>query len=104
MAYRKRAPKSYDKKRRKEPDYKKVPMLNLRSVISFKYYLREILEDSDMKEEYKNAFVANLVTRASRGSLREAKDYIGELVEKGAIDDDYGLKICDLLDRFRKYR
>jgi hypothetical protein len=91
-------------KNRMQADYKKEPMLNLRSLDIFKYDLRHILKDSSMDEDFTRAFTANLITKASRGSLREAKEYVDELAEKGVFKDQTADKICRLLDRNRKYR
>jgi hypothetical protein len=84
--------------------HQKEPMLNLRAVMSFKYYLEPILEESTMKEDFVNAFTANLITKASRVSLREAKDYVRSIAEQGIFEERTCREICDLLDRHRKYR
>ncbi len=79
-------------------------MLNIRYARSFEYDLREILKDSEMKEDYVNVFIANLITKGSRNSLREAKEYVQDLAKDEAVDSSSAERICALLDRNRKYR
>jgi len=85
-------------------DYQKEEKLNLRYLSVFKNLLRRILEDSSMNEDFTNAFIANLITKGSRGSLREAKDYVRSLADQGIFQDKTSEEICMLLDRNRKYR
>jgi hypothetical protein len=85
-------------------DYQKEEKLNLRYLSVFKNLLRRILEDSSMNEDFTNAFIANLITKGSRGSLREAKDYVRSLADQGIFKDETSEEICMLLDRNRKYR
>jgi hypothetical protein len=79
-------------------------MLNLRYLSVFKNRLRRILDESSMNEDFTNAFIANLITKGSRGSLREAKDYVRSLVDQGIFKEETSEEICNLLDRNRKYR
>lgn len=91
-------------KNRNRPDYEKEPMLNLRHLDSFKYYLRQIMEESSMNDDFTNAFIANLITKGSRESLKAAKDYVRSLAKKGVFMEKTSEEICLLLDRNRKYR
>jgi hypothetical protein len=91
-------------KNKYRPKYEKEAMLNLRYIINFKYLLRQILAESSMDEDFKNAFLANLITKGSRVSLKEAKDYVKSLNSEGVIKDDTAGEILQLLDRNRKYR
>ncbi|UCG68323.1 MAG: hypothetical protein JSV09_10945 [Thermoplasmata archaeon] len=91
-------------KNRSRPDYQKEAKLNLRYLPRFKNLLRQIMEESSMNEDFTNSFIANLITKASRGSLEEAKDYVGSLVDQGILDERTADDICHLLDRNRKYR
>lgn len=85
-------------------EHQKEAMLNLRAIHSFKYYLEPILEESSMNEGFTNAFTANLITKASRVSLREAKEYVRSIADQGIFDEKTSREICDLLDRHRKFR
>ncbi|UCF08181.1 MAG: hypothetical protein JSW28_00365 [Thermoplasmata archaeon] len=104
MANRRTGPTKAKIKNKFRQNHQKEPMLNLRSLAIFKYHLRRILEDSAMDEDFTNAFIANLITKGSRGSLREAKDYVRSLANQGVFKDATSRDICDLLDRNRKYR
>jgi len=98
---------SYSKariKNRRKPDYQKVAMLNLRYISSFKFQLKRIMEESSMNEDFTNAFIANLITKGSRGSLNEAMDYVRSLAKEGIFKEDTSKEILLLLDRNRKYR
>jgi hypothetical protein len=104
LAYRKRSYKNSRYRNRKSSDYQKVAMLNLRAITPFKYHLREILDASKLDEDFINAFIANLITKGSRGSLSEAKDYVRDLEKQGVFTNTTSENICSLLDRHRKYR
>ncbi len=104
MAYRKRTFSNSRFRNKKRSDYQKVAMLNLRAVTPFKYYLREILSDSQLDDDFINAFIANLITKGSRGSLSDAKDYVRDLEKQGVFTDAISNEICTLLERHRKYR
>ena len=91
-------------KNRGRPDYEKEAMLNLRHLDSFKYHLRRILEESSMNEGFTNSFIANLITKGSRDSLKGAKDYVRSLAKQGVFKEDTSEEICQLLDRNRKFR
>lgn len=104
MANRRTGPSKAQIKNRYRSDYQKEAMLNLRYLSVFKNRLRRILDESSMNEDFTNAFIANLITKGSRGSLREAKDYVRSLVDQGIFKEETSEEICNLLDRNRKYR
>ena len=93
---------SYKNKMRS--DYQREAMLDLRSLTSFKYHLKHILEESSMNEDFQGSFSANLITKASRGSLKEAKDYARSIAGQGMFKEETSEAICDLLERYRRYR
>ena len=104
MANRRTGPTKAQIKNKRRPAYQKEAMLNLRYIISFRYHLRHILEDSKMEEDFSNAFIANLITKGSRVSLMEAKDYVRSLTKDGVLTEETSKEILYLLDRNRKYR
>ena len=104
MANRRTGPTKAQIKNKQRPDYQKEAMLNLRYIISFKYHLKQILEDSKIDEDFSNAFIANLITKGSRVSLMEAKDYVRSCVKEGVLGEETSKEILQLLDRNRKYR
>jgi hypothetical protein len=89
---------------KRRQNYEKEAMLNLRNIISFKFLLRETLEGSSMNEDFTNAFVANVITKGSRVSLKEAKNYVKSLTKEGILEERTSDEILQLLDRNRKYR
>jgi hypothetical protein len=79
-------------------------MLHVRHLTVLEYDIRQILDDLELDEKTTNAFMANLITKGSRGSLLEAKEYVKDLTDEGVLSKDVSDKILALLDRNRKYR
>ena len=104
MANKRYGPSKARMKNKYRPDYQKEAKLNLRYISRFKFLLRQIMEESSMNEDFTNAFIANLITKGSRGSLNEAKDYVRSLADQGIFKDETSEEILLLLDRNRKYR
>lgn len=104
MAVNRRGTTRAQMRNRRRPKYEKEAMLNLRNILSFKFLLREILADSSMNEDFTNAFIANVITKGSRVSLKEAKDYVKSLTAEGVMEKQTSDEVLHLLDRNRKYR
>ena len=104
LTYRRRRTGATANRNRRRLVTEKVAMLRMRDLIVFKYNIRQILDESSLDEMTVNAFVANLVTKASRGSIAEAKEYVKEITEQGVLSDDIAKRVLYLLDRNRKYR
>ena len=85
-------------------DYHRTAMLDIRRETSFNYYLTQIFEDAGLTEEVYATIIANITTKGSRVSLKEAKDYAKRMLEENKIDDRACKDILHLLDRYRKYR
>lgn len=79
-------------------------MLNLQKLGDFKYYARNIISKSEMDETEAPTFMANIIAKASRVSIKEAKDYIKEVEKRGICSKEVSERVCDLLDRYTKYR
>ncbi|HID71975.1 MAG TPA: hypothetical protein EYP29_04440 [Thermoplasmata archaeon] len=94
---------SHQKKVSRESQ-KREPMLNLRNRISFKYDLEMILKKAGVEEKYINTIVANIISKASQASIKEAKKLIFEIEEKGIISPATGKDIVLLLNRNTRYR
>lgn len=82
----------------------RTTMLNLRRLGSFRYDIRDILAHTDIDEALASAVVANIIAKASRVSVAEAKDYVREVQAQGGLHKDVADDICSLLDRYSKYR
>ena len=79
-------------------------MLNLGRLDYFKWDLNEIMSRSDMEEEKKNTFKANMTAKARQRSIREAKEYVREVEERGDFSKETGDMLCRLLDRYSRMR
>ncbi|MFW3146430.1 MAG: hypothetical protein ACMUIE_06430 [Thermoplasmatota archaeon] len=79
-------------------------MLNLGKLDYFNYDLKEIMDSSDMDDNKRPSFMATLTARARQRSIKEAKDYISEVEERGDISRDLSDRLRRLLDRYSKYR
>ncbi|MGE4274881.1 MAG: hypothetical protein AB7E27_02315 [Candidatus Methanomethylophilaceae archaeon] len=90
--------------RPKQRDSKRQPMLNLHRVQPFKYDMREILDSSNMDPSVATSFLASLIAKASRNSVREAKEYVKTFLESGELEKEDFDRISRLLDRYSKYR
>jgi hypothetical protein len=79
-------------------------MLNLNRKDVFKYHISEILEDSEMREEQRQTFKANVLSKASQVSINNAKEYIDSVVAEGLLEEDTAKRIFRLLDDFATRR
>ena len=82
----------------------KQPMLSMHKIQPFKYDMNEILNETSLDPAKANAFLATVVAKASRISLKEAKEYINEVAEQGDITKDEQLRFNNLLQKYSKYR
>jgi hypothetical protein len=85
-------------------DYTRVAMLNLGRVGGFKYDIRSIFADCEMDTAYASALLANIIAKASRVSISEAKDYVRSESSKGAYPAEISDDICIVLDKYAKWR
>lgn len=104
LANRRRGPSGAGMRNKRRQNYEKEAMLNLRNILSFKYLLREILQESSMDEDFTNAFIANIITKGSRVSLKEAMDYVVSMAKDGVLEESTSEDILRLLERNRKFR
>jgi hypothetical protein len=85
-------------------EYQRVAMLDLRREILFKYDVGEIFEEAGFTEDEARPYIANIVAKGSRISLKEAKDYTKSMLESEKLTQDTCNKICYLLDKYKKWR
>ena len=83
---------------------RKQPMLSMHKIQPFKYDMNEILNETSMDPAKASAFLATVVAKASRISLKDAKEYIAEVVEAGDLTKDEQTKFNNLLQKYSKYR
>lgn len=85
-------------------EYHRTAMLDIRRENSFNYYLTKIFEDAGLSEETFATHIANITTKGSRVSLKEAKDYAKRMQDENKIEERTCKEILQLLDRYRKWR
>jgi hypothetical protein len=96
-----------DRKEKYRPsasDTTRVPMLNLRRINEFKYDLRDAMNNKEMDPTLMQSFLANIIAKASRSSIVEAKQYVRESQTNGVISKDLSDNICYVLDRYTKFQ
>jgi hypothetical protein len=96
-----------DRKEKYRPsasDTTRVPMLNLRRINEFKYDLRDAMNNKEMDPNLMQSFLANIIAKASRNSIVEAKQYVRESQTNGVISKDLSDNICYVLDRYTKFQ
>jgi len=97
-------PRKFGASKPKNRDSKRQSMLSNRRIGPFKYDIKEILEKSSLDPSIQSSFLASLIAKASRTSIKDAKIYVKEFVsEEGLTDEEYS-RISRLLDRYSKYR
>ena len=79
-------------------------MLNLRRVTTFRYDLREILNQFEVNETIAGSILASILAKGSRVSIASAKEYVREQEKTGAYPTEASEEICSLLDRWATYR
>jgi hypothetical protein len=73
-------------------------MLDLRRKDVFKYHMARILEKSEMREDVRQTFMANILSKSSQQSIEHAKDYVEEKVEQEHLEQDVADRLYRLLD------
>lgn len=79
-------------------------MLDLRREGHFKYDLKELLANSSMPADKIAPFAATLISKGSRLSTGEAKDWVTSKLEENLITKPERDAINTLLDRYSKWR
>jgi hypothetical protein len=79
-------------------------MLNMRRLGDFRYDIREVVARSQMDEAAGPSFIAQVIAKASRISIRDAKKYVRDFEQRGECTKNVSEDICGLLDRYTKYR
>ncbi|HUT27534.1 MAG TPA: hypothetical protein VMW85_05760 [Methanomassiliicoccales archaeon] len=82
----------------------RVGMLNMRRVGEFRYDVRELFIDNKMDPDLATTFLASIIAKASRLSIKECKDFVRDQEDALIITKDVSDGICYLLDRYTKYQ
>ena len=79
-------------------------LLNMRNRALFHFDLKEYLKIAIIDPGQGTQFAAQVVARASRQGIDEAKDYVVEKRSEGIIDEQLADQVLTLLDRYSRYR
>lgn len=82
----------------------RVGMLNQRRLGEFRYDVRELFVDKKMDPDLATTFLASIIAKASRLTIREAKDFVRDQEDAEIITKEVADGICYLLDRYTKYQ
>lgn len=82
----------------------RVGMLNMRRLGEFRYDVRELFVDNQMDPDLATTFLASIIAKASRLTIREAKDFVRDQEDAAIITKEVADGICYLLDRYTKYQ
>lgn len=95
----------YDEVRAVRPlENQKTSMLNLHRMSSFRYDLREIMSHYEVSESVSTSVIASIIAKGSRVSIESARSFVREQEKMGAYSSDVSEEICNLLDRWARYR
>ena len=99
----------YDKGKKNRPQRtkestKRQAMLNTHRINPFKYDMNQILDASAMDPAKASSFLASVITKASRVSTKDAKDFVRTFQDAGDLTKDEVDKISKLLDKYSRYR
>ena len=95
---------SNDFRKRPPTSYEKTPMLNLNRVTTFRFDIREIMSHYQVDEAVASTVIASVIAKSSRISIASARSYVREQEKAGMYSKQVSDEICDLLDRWSKYR
>ncbi len=92
--------KTYRRKQSNDSGVSRKRMLDMGKHDSFKYRLRQVLEDVVGCE----TILANINSKSTNLGIENAKEYIETIVVEGSIGREKADEIIDLLNRYTRYR
>lgn len=99
--YRKFKPES---SRHSASDNRLVKKLDLRRTNYFRYDATEVFNSTEIEQKIWNPLLASIVTKASRISIKEAKEYIYKLEDEGLLNKNTATDLSQLLDKYKRWR
>jgi hypothetical protein len=96
---RRDAPRRYNPR-----ESERATMLNLHKIIPFRFDIREIMTHYKIDEAVASSVVASVIAKASRISIKAAQEYVVDQEAAGSFQKEVTGEICELLDRYSKYR
>jgi len=79
-------------------------MLNLRRMTVFRYDVRALMANCKVDEALASTVIANVIAKASRVGIDDAKDYVREVESRGGYGKEVSQELCMLLDKYTLYR
>jgi hypothetical protein len=79
-------------------------MLNLQHKDVFKYHLTRAVEASEMRDDQRQTFIANVLIKASQNSIPDAKEYTESIAGQGLLGEDLVREVFRLLDKYSTHR
>jgi Ethanolamine utilization protein EutJ (predicted chaperonin) len=79
-------------------------MLNLGRITTFRYGMREIMSHYEIDEATSSSLIASVIAKGSRMSISSARDYVRDQEKTGMYPKAVTDEICDLLEKFARYR
>jgi hypothetical protein len=73
-------------------------MLDLHRKDVFKYHMTRILEKSEMREDVRQTFMANILSKSGQQSIEHGKDYISDMVAQEHLEQEVADRLFRLLD------
>lgn len=99
-----RGPGHNEQNKQSRESRSKQPMLNESKEAHFRYDVEQILVESGMPAEEWRPFLQTLWARGTRLGVDEAKDWLSEQKQEGAIGDDVHNDIVRLVEKTVRYR
>lgn len=79
-------------------------MLNMNRLSSFKYGMREIMNEYGVSENVASSILASVIAKGSRISIDTAQAFVREQAKAGAYPEEASEEICNLLLAHSKER
>jgi len=79
-------------------------MLNQRRLGEFRYDVRELFANNQMDPDLAATFLASIMAKGSRQSIRDTKDFVREQHAAGIITKEVMDGLIYYLDRYTKYQ
>ena len=81
-----------------------VKKLDIRKLNYFRYDVKEVFNSTDIEPKVWNPLLASISTKASRISIKEAKEYIYKLEKENVFSKDITRELVYLLDKYKRWR
>lgn len=101
---RNRGRRSSRQRRYNPRERERTPMLNLNRITMFRYGIRDIMSSYEIDKAVATTVIASVVAKGSRISIDSAKVFVRGQEKTGSYPTEAADEICDLLEKFSKFR